>query len=169
MKTRTTLYAPLLALALLTAACSSDTEASPEACKAAMVDQLKEATETGKEGSRPAACDGLDDKTLESLAGEASKEWLDSSEAEKTVEDAADDALDATSEPPAPAEPIPADTGIPDECRAWIESEMLDTTEEVDGTAGAVACGDLTDEEMDQALEDITNELIEEGATIPAH
>lgn len=67
MNARTAACAALLALAALTTGCSS-TEADPAACKAAMQKQYADAIDSGKEGSRPAACDGIDDKTLQKYA-----------------------------------------------------------------------------------------------------
>lgn len=150
MRTRTALTAVLLALAAATTSCSS-TEADPAACKAAMTKQMADAMESGKEGSRPAACAGIDDKTLQKLAGEVTKEWLDSDQADKVAEDALKSAT-----------PIPVPTGpeISPECRAWIENELQDSTDDIDDTAGYGACGDLTDEEMDQAIESVTQDLI---------
>ncbi|MGW9595400.1 hypothetical protein ACWHLZ_34515 [Streptomyces chartreusis] len=69
MKTRTAACAALLALAALTG-CNSEAKADPTACKAAMEKQFAEALASGKEGTRPDACDGIDDKTLQKLAGE---------------------------------------------------------------------------------------------------
>lgn len=67
MRIHTITAAGLLALAALTAGCSS-TEADPAACKAAMQKQYADAMKSGKEGSRPAACNGIDDKTVQKYA-----------------------------------------------------------------------------------------------------
>ncbi|MEE1779450.1 hypothetical protein ACIG8S_23575 [[Kitasatospora] papulosa] len=123
--------------------CSSDT-ADPKACKAAMSKQADEAIAAGEaaeEGKRPQACVGVDAETLQRIAGE-----LISEQTGKAAED-------AVSTTPAPA------GGITDECRAWIKDELLDATDTIDGTAGNSVCGDLTDAEMDQAIEDVTNDL----------
>ncbi|RSO09915.1 hypothetical protein DMH26_00580 [Streptomyces sp. WAC 05379] len=85
MKTRTAVCSALLALAALTG-CSSNTEADPAACKAAMEKQFAEAIASGKEGSRPDACDGIDDKTLQKLAGEVVGDQT-SKELEKSLDD----------------------------------------------------------------------------------
>jgi transcription elongation factor len=58
----------------------------------------------------------------------------------------------------------PSGTAITAECRAWIEGELLDSTDNIDATAGQAVCGDLSDEEMDQAIDDVTNDLMAEGA-----
>jgi hypothetical protein len=70
MHARTALPAALLALAALTGCGSSDsdTNADPAACKAAMDRQYVEARETGKEGSQPAECEGIDEQTLAEYA-----------------------------------------------------------------------------------------------------
>lgn len=78
MKTRTAACAALIAIAALTS-CSGDTAADPAACKAAMEKQFDDALASGKEGSRPDACDGIDDKTLQKLAGEVASEQLEKS------------------------------------------------------------------------------------------
>lgn len=78
MKTRTTGCAILIAIAALTS-CSSDNTADPAACKAAMEKQFDDALASGKEGSRPAECDGIDDKTLQKFVGEIAGEQLDKS------------------------------------------------------------------------------------------
>lgn len=167
MRTRTVLPAVLLALAAGVTACSgtSDTEASTAACKEALAKQLHEASQSGKKGSRPAACTGIDTKTLENLVGEVTEEWMDSDDADKVVNDALEDAFGDGIPVPDVTEPQPTAAGISDECRAWIEDELLDSSEDVDGTAGYGVCSDLSDEELDQAIEDVTNDLIEQGAT----
>lgn len=156
MRTRTAAAIAALLLAPLTA-CSSDTEADPAACKAAMVQQLKDATEDGEKGTRPPACKGLDDKTLERLAGKATNEWLDSDAADQAVEDA----IESQSPEPDPT------AQLSDECRAWIENELLDSSDSIDATDGYSVCGDLSEEELDQAIEQVTDDLIEQGATTP--
>lgn len=66
-----------LTLALLTlTACSSQPDEA--GCKTAMRQQLKDATATGAKGSQPEACQGLDDATLQRLAGEVITEQLGS-------------------------------------------------------------------------------------------
>lgn len=144
MRTTTVVLATAGILLALTS-CSSDT-ADPGACKAAMAKQLDKAVDAGdqaKPGTRPAACDGVDDKTLQRLAGEAATE-----QAGKTV----DEPLDASTTP----EPASA---LPPECRTWLEAELLDASDTIDAEAGQAVCGDLSDTEMDQAIEDITNDL----------
>lgn len=81
MKTRTAACATLLALtAALTACSSSDsTKADPAACKAALTADFKKAAAAGDKATpadRPAACDGLDDKTAQKLATEVLNEQV---------------------------------------------------------------------------------------------
>ena len=97
-----------------------------------------------QQDQRPAACNGVDDKTLERIAGELITDHADQ---------AVDDALQSAA-PDTTTDPLSA------ECRAWIEDELLDSTDTIDGTTGNGVCGDLTDAELDQAIEDVTNSLI---------
>ena len=46
-----------------------------------------------------------------------------------------------------------------DECRAWIRSELLDGSEGIDATAGYGVCGDLSDSELQAAIDEVTEEL----------
>ncbi|MCI4042450.1 hypothetical protein [Streptomyces sp. TRM75563] len=76
MRTRTTLTTAVVALLALTG-CSSDSKPDIAACKTAMVKQVDQAITTGEEavdGKRPAACGGVDDKTLQRLSGEITAE-----------------------------------------------------------------------------------------------
>lgn len=102
-------------------------------------------------GSRPAACNGIDDKTAQRLAGEVTKEWLASDEADKAVSDIVDSASPV---------PVPTSPQISDECHAWIKAELQDSTEDTNATAGNGVCGNLSDKELDQAVEDVTQEMI---------
>ena len=167
MRARTALCATLLTLTALTAGCSGDngTLASPAACKKALATQLQEAMDSDKKGSRPAACEGLDAKTLEDLAGEVTAEWLETDGADKAVTDAMRDAFGDGIPVPEVTEPEPATAEIPADCRAWLEDELLDSSEDIDATTGYSACSGLSDEEMDQAIEDVTNDIIEQRAT----
>jgi hypothetical protein len=146
MRTRTTTAALIAAglLATLTG-CSSDTKADPAACKTALSKNLDKAIAAGdkaEQSKRPPACDGVDNETLQRIAGE-----LASEKAGKAVEDAIESAApDVTAQ-------------LSDECRAWIKAELLDSSDSIDATAGNGVCGDLSDEEMDQAIEDVTNDL----------
>lgn len=175
MKIRTVLCAALLALTALTAGCDSgDTEADPEACRAALKEQQSEAAKNDEEGVRPAACDGLDDGTMRRLTGEVITEWLKSDEADKVAGDALKDAFGdgirvSDLSTPGAAEPTPTtSTGASAACRAWIEQTLLDPTDEDgdptdedSGTAGPGPCATLTEDELHQAVEDI----IAKGAT----
>lgn len=145
---RTTTTAALCAAALLTlTACSGSDTAKPDtaACKTAMAQQLDDAIDTGAKGTRPAACDGIDDATLKRLSGEAIGDRL---EQDTALPDTNDDDQDAT---PAP---------IPPECRAWIERELRDSSDSIDADTGSEACAGLTDAEMDQAIDDVTDDLM---------
>lgn len=83
MRTRTALPVTLLALAALAVGCGG--EADPAACKAAMEKQF-EAAKDGKEGSRPDACDGVDEKTVRKYAEE-----IVADQTTKEVEESLDD------------------------------------------------------------------------------
>ncbi|MBA2951600.1 hypothetical protein [Streptomyces himalayensis] len=75
MRIRTVAIAAALLLAPLTA-CSSEAEANPAACKAAMEKQFKDAVEKDIEGKRPSECEGVDNKTLERYVGEIVEDQL---------------------------------------------------------------------------------------------
>jgi hypothetical protein len=98
MRTRTTLTATIaLLLATLTACGGNEVHADPPACKKALYDQYRDTVAAGDdapESRRPAACDGVDDKTLQRLTGEAIKEYLASDDAERAVDDAVEGAVD---------------------------------------------------------------------------
>ncbi|MFI7291312.1 hypothetical protein ACIBRY_32385 [Streptomyces anulatus] len=145
MRTRYTLTTATVAALLALTGCSSEPDPKPDiaACKTAMVKQVDEAIAAGEEavdGKRPAACDGVDDKTLERLAGEITKD--------KTAEFFGDTPEDTTENV---AGQLSAD------CRAWIETELV-SSGAIDAADGVDVCGDLTDAEMDQAIEDVTND-----------
>ncbi|WP_098010479.1 hypothetical protein [Streptomyces sp. sk226] len=147
MRTRSTATLTAAAAILLAlTSCSSDEKPDTAACKTAMAKQLDQAIADGdqaKESNRPAACDGVDDKTLQRIAGELTTE---------KAGDAVEDAVEDTTAQPSP------------ECRAWIETELRGTGD-IDAASGMDVCGDLTDEELDQAIEDVTNDLTNDGAT----
>lgn len=82
MKTRTAACTILLALTAALTACSSgsDAKADPAACKAALTADFKKAAAAGDKATpadRPAACDGIDDKTVQKLATEVLSEQVD--------------------------------------------------------------------------------------------
>ncbi|MFJ8555297.1 hypothetical protein [Streptomyces sp. NPDC093676] len=142
----------LLALALLTAGCSSSGDAKPDtaACKTAMRKQLSDAMaagETAAPGTRPAACEGVDSATLQKYAADLMTEQLG-----KSLESA----LPTPSDEPAAAD------GLTDDCRAWITSELLDDSESIDATSGAQVCGDMSSAELDAAIQKVTDELATE-------
>lgn len=149
MRTRTIAVAAALFLAPLTA-CSSEPDAA--ACKAAMAKQLDEAIDSGKEGTQPDVCKDVDTATLERIAGELAEDQL-GEVAKKVLESAM----------PSPS-PTPTGPNIRPECRAWIESELLDDSSSIDAAGGEDACGYLPKDELDQAIDDVTDELIREGA-----
>lgn len=84
MNARTAACTAMLALAALTG-CSSDATADPAACKAAMEKQFEDAMASGKEGNRPAECEGIDDKTLQKFVGEIASDQI-SDELEKSLD-----------------------------------------------------------------------------------
>lgn len=45
-------------------------------------------------------------------------------------------------------------------CRAWIAEELQDGTDSIDATTGHTACGDLTDAELGQAVDEVLDELM---------
>lgn len=148
MKTRTAACAALLALAATLTACSSGsgTKADAGACKSAMRKQLKDAIDDGATatpGTRPSQCDGVDTKTLEKYAGELMADQ---------VGDAVNSAL--------PSATDTAVAGVSPECRAWIEDELLSTSGGIDATEGYKHCGSLPEDELNQAIEDVTNSLL---------
>ncbi|MEU4090829.1 hypothetical protein [Streptomyces sp. NPDC026673] len=84
MRIRTATIAVLLLAAPITACGTS--EPSEAACKAALVQLLKDHDLEGKNGEWPAECEGLDDDTTAHLGVEAVSEW------EKIQSNATDDA-----------------------------------------------------------------------------
>lgn len=75
-----------------------------------------------------------------------------------------DDGPDRTAASPttttAPA-PSPS-ASVSEACRAWIRSELLDDSEQVDATAGYGVCGDLSDSELQAAIDEVTEEVAAE-------
>ncbi|MEU9245699.1 hypothetical protein [Streptomyces sp. NPDC048385] len=152
MRIRTTTIAVLLATtAALTACSSSNSKADPAACKAAMTQQYKDAAAKGDnapQGKRPAACDGVDDKTVQRYATE-----IIAKELPKAVESALPDA-----------------TGTPDitpKCRKWIESELTDGTDSVNATAGLKACPGMDSDQLNAAIDTVTNEMLNSATATP--
>lgn len=60
-------------------------------------------------------------------------------------------------EPPAATT---ATAAVSPACRAWIAGELQDGTDSIDAAAGHAACGDLTDAELGQAVDDVLDELL---------
>lgn len=54
---------------------------------------------------------------------------------------------------------------IPPKCRAWLEKELLDSSADIDATSGYAVCGQLSDEEMNRAIDEVTNDLEHQSAT----
>ncbi|MET9506908.1 hypothetical protein ABZX62_00220 [Streptomyces flavidovirens] len=78
----------------LTACGGTDVKADPAACKKAMTKAFDDAMAAGdkaEESKRPAACDGLDDKTLKRLAGEVTTEWMKGDKAADELEEDLDE------------------------------------------------------------------------------
>jgi len=48
------------------------------------------------------------------------------------------------------------------ECRTWIKAELLDSTDDIDAGPGFRACGDLSDAELQAAIDQVTEELAAE-------
>ncbi|MFF0728402.1 hypothetical protein [Streptomyces sp. NPDC004134] len=88
MRTRISLAVAAAGLALgLTACGSSDAgDGNVADCKSAIAEQMQAAADTDAEGHRPAACIGIDDKTLQRIAGELLEDEL--GEFEKELEEA---------------------------------------------------------------------------------
>lgn len=148
---RRTTIAAITAAGLLATLTACSSEPDVRACETAMQKQYADAIKAGdkaKEGSRPAACEGVDSKTLERIAGEIVEQELGA---------AVDKELGKATESATP-EPTASATISP-ECRAWIESELQSQSDDIDAAAGQKACGDLSDEELNQAIDDVTNEL----------
>lgn len=52
---------------------------------------------------------------------------------------------------------------ISPKCRKWIKKELGNTnTDNIDAEAGYAVCGDLSDAEMDKAIEDVTDDLMDD-------
>ena len=145
MRTRAAITAALAVLAFTTTACA-DSKPDYAACKTAMAKQLDDAMTDGTKGSRPAACAGVDAKTLQRYAGDITTDKLG-----KAIESAL---------------PTPSDTagtdGITPDCRAWIERELTDGSESIDASSGGQACGYLSDDELNKAIDTVTDDLLAE-------
>ena len=55
-------------------------------------------------------------------------------------------------------------SGISAPCRAWIETELLDSSDNIDATSGAAVCGDMSEDELNQAIDEVTDDLMAKGA-----
>ncbi|MEU3851737.1 hypothetical protein [Streptomyces sp. NPDC029554] len=82
------------------------TTASPGSCKAALTENLHEATEAATAGSEispmppPPECLGVDQVTLERITGEVIADYWKSPEADKAVEDAMRRAMESAAATP---------------------------------------------------------------------
>lgn len=56
--------------------------------------------------------------------------------------------------------PTPSSSSsVSPECRAWIRTELLDDSKEIDATTGYGACGELSEAELQAAIDEVTEEL----------
>lgn len=148
MRTRITIAAAGLLLATLTACGSGgDDSADPAACKTALAENYRKAMAdpSAPSASEPSACTDLEAKTLKRLTGEVIAEYLDSDQAAKDLGGAI----------PTPSE----SASVSPECRAWIEEELRDSSDSVDGASGLEVCGDLSEEELQAAIDQVTDDL----------
>ncbi|MGW7239723.1 hypothetical protein [Streptomyces sp. NPDC054804] len=157
MKTRTAACAALLALTATLTACSSSSEGSkadPAACKAAMTKQYTEGIAKGAAaptGTRPAACDGVDDKTVQRYGSE-----ILAKELPKAVESAVESAVPSSTEP-----------DITPECRKWIEGELTDSSDSINATAGLKACPGMDNDQLNAAIQSVTDEMLQSATATP--
>lgn len=125
-------------------------------CKAALSDRYRKVMANGgkrPKASSPPACVGLDEKTLEQITGEVFSEYLKSDQAKTDVDKALKDGMESALATPS------ASTSVSPECRAWIVKEIQDSSDSVDGASGLKACGDLSDAELQAAIDQVTKEL----------
>jgi hypothetical protein len=64
----------------------------------------------------------------------------------------------------APSATTPAATpstlsSVSPECRAWIRQKLQDSSDGIDAASGYAVCGDLTDEEMNKSIDEVTKEI----------
>jgi len=136
--------------------------ASPAACKTVLAANYRKVMANGGKGpeqKQPPECVGLGTETLKKITGEVISEYLDSEQAKKDLGNAFEDGM-ASALPSASASLSP-------ECREWIGKELLDGSSSVDGTAGYAACGDLSDAEMQSAIDGVEKELEASVAASP--
>lgn len=141
-----------------------DASASPAACKSALADNYRTVMANGGKGPKqkqPSACAGLDAKTLEKITGEVVSEYLDSDQAKKDLNKAFEDGVKSA------LPTASASAGVSSECREWIAEEIQDGSSSIDGTAGYAVCGDLSDAEMQAAIDAVVKELEASGAASP--
>ncbi|WP_217553092.1 hypothetical protein [Streptomyces sp. GbtcB6] len=151
MHTRTAACAILLGIAATLTACSGGgSKADPAACKAAMTKQYKDAVAKGgnaPEGTRPKACEGVDDTTVQQFASDIMKDALNS-------------AVSST----------PTVAGTPEitaKCRKWIEGELTDDTNSINATAGLKACPGMDNNQLNDAIQAVTDEMLNSATATP--
>lgn len=133
MRIRAAVVTSLL-LAPLLAACGNggDTVADPLACKAKLADNYSKAMANGGKGPTaepPAACAGLDEKTLRQITGEVISEYFESDQAKEDLQDALKD-----SDLPFQDVPTP-DVSDPTEELDDIQQELDDLLKDIDDAA----------------------------------
>ena len=147
--------------ALLT---KDDSSASPAACKTVLASNYRKVMADGGKGpeqKQPPACAGLDTETLKKITGEVISEYLDSEQAQKDLGKAFEDGVASAMATPS------ASASISPECREWIGKVLLDDSSKIDGAAGYAACGDLSDTEMQAAIDGVGKELAASIAASP--
>ncbi|MEU9380013.1 hypothetical protein AB0D38_02935 [Streptomyces sp. NPDC048279] len=157
MKTRKAACAAvLIALTATLAACSSDSgsSADPAACKAAMTKQYTDSIAKGTAaptGNRPAACNGVDDKTVQRYGSE-----ILAKELPKAVESAVESAVPSSTDP-----------DITPACRKWIEGELTDSSDSINATAGLKACPGMDNDQLNAAIQTVTDEMLHSATATP--
>lgn len=68
------------------------------------------------------------------------------------------DAKPSASATTSEAAPSPS-TSVSPECRAWIMQELKDDTDSIDAVSGQQACGDLSEDELNKAIEQVTKDI----------
>ena len=138
--------------------------ASPAACKRVLADNYRKVMANGGKGpeqKQPPECDGLDAEALKKITGEVLTEYLDSEQAKKDLGKAFEDGVASAMATPS------ASASISPECREWIGKALLDDSSSIDGAAGYAACGDLSDTEMQAAIDGVGKELAASIAASP--
>lgn len=141
----------------------NSTIAAPAACKSTLAHNYRKVMAAGGKGpeqKQPAACVGLDTKTLQQIAEQVISEYSRSDQAKKDAEKAFKDGMKSA---------LPTPSALPSvspECRAWISNEIQDDSSSIEATAGYAACGDLSDDELQAAIDRVEREL--EASIVPS-